>query len=213
MQIKTGSHSDYEPGMPPDRAAQLGGSTSVHYLPITDAMRESVTTHGQARFMPRETDSAIADRVADEKASRYFEIGQADDEAMKNNDNWIYDPSSRAIKSKKGGTHGSNFTHEVADRSFKGWFDHETDTISVVFPAHELRKLDGEPTVDDIPSSVFNALRSKFGKTAKLVAFMPRGAGPAAEDIAEPPGLTRTPFKAATLHRKRRLEDIPALAK
>lgn len=39
--------------------------------------------------------------------------------------------------------------------------------------------------------------------------FMPRGAGPAAEDIAEPPGLTRTPFKGATIHRRRDLEDVP----
>jgi hypothetical protein len=156
------------------------------------------------RFMPRgtETDSELASRIATEKAERYFEIGQADDEAMKTNLNWIYDPSSRAVKAKQGGTHGSNFTHEVADRSFKGWFDRESDTISVVFPAHELRKLDGEPTVDDIPSSVFNALRSKFGKTAKMVAFMPRGEETKPEAIAEPPGLTRLPFKGAAAHKR-----------
>lgn len=143
--------------------------------------RIKTETGSDAKFMPRdETDSEKKDREATARAERYFEIGQSDDEAMAQNDNWIYDAGNRSIKSKQGGTHGSNFSHDVADRTFKGWYDRENDTISVVFPEYERNKLDHEPTVDDIPTSVEIALRRKFGKTASLVPFMPRAKSKAA---------------------------------
>ncbi len=124
----------------------------------------------ERRFMPSEEEQEALDYA---KAERYFDIGQNDDEARQENDNWIYDPSSGAVKSKQGGTHGANWTHEVADRSFKGWHDRETGKISVVFPERERRKIgDREPSVEDIPTNVYNKLRSKFGSD-DMVAFMP----------------------------------------
>lgn len=118
------------------------------------------------------------EEAANREAERYFAIGQSDDAAMENNLNWIWDQSSRAIKAKQGGTHGSNFGHDVAGRTFKGWFDKDSGKISVVFPESELRRLDRKPTTEDIPQSVYAALQRKFGKTAEMVAFMPESDSP-----------------------------------
>jgi len=107
-------------------------------------------------------DSMTDDEKYD-NAIAYFSIGQDDDENIHKNYCWIWNGSS--IIAKKGGAHGVNFSHEVADRNFKGWYDVEKNAISVAFPSHELRKLgDKRPTEDDIPQRVYDALIRKFGK-------------------------------------------------
>lgn len=137
----------------------------------------------KAGFMPN-PENEYEEDFKQSQAEQYFSIGHNNelnnwtggDETEPepaSDDNWIYDPSARTIKSKKGGTHGINFGHEVAGRSFKGWHDNTTKETSVVFPENELRKLQGPPTQDDIPTSVYNALKRKFPDTTKFVAFMP----------------------------------------
>ena len=97
------------------------------------------------------------------KAELYFSIGQEDDESTKNNYCWIWSRADQGLRVKKGGTHGVNFGHEIAGNTFKGWYDVEKNAISIVFPECVRRKLDKEPTVDDIPTQIYDALVRKFG--------------------------------------------------
>ena len=91
-------------------------------------------------------------------AERYFSVGQ--DEDVGNNYCWIWDGSF--IKAKKGGSHGINFTHDVADRNFKGWYDVDKHLVSIVFPERERRKLTVEPSIEDVPQNLYTALQKKF---------------------------------------------------
>jgi len=101
----------------------------------------------------------------------YFDIGQ-DDENVDNSYCWIWSRADQGLRIKKGGTHGVNFGHEIAGNTFKGWYDPQKKKISVVFPDSELRKLgDKRPTVDDIPTLVYDKLISKFGRRNELVVF------------------------------------------
>jgi GH24 family phage-related lysozyme (muramidase) len=105
-------------------------------------------------------------------ASDYFSIGQ--DENSDENYCWIWD--GQFIRYKKGGTHGSNFSHAIADKSFKGWYDVDQNKISVVFPNRELTKLGNRrPTVDDIPQSVYSKLQSTFGKQKPTMVVFENG--------------------------------------
>ena len=114
------------------------------------------------------------DKLSDDEKLRdaelYYSIGHEDEDMTSNNECWIWD--GHQILSKEGGTHGIHFSHKVAGRNFKGWHDVEKNIISIVFPKHELRKLgDRKPTVDDIPTNVYNKLISKFGRTNRFVVF------------------------------------------
>ena len=98
------------------------------------------------------------DQENTDNAYLYFSIGQDGDDWC-----WIWDGNN--VIAKKGGTHGWNFTHKVADRNFKGWYDTSENRVSVSFPDYEARKLSGrKPTVDDIPERLYQALIRKFGK-------------------------------------------------
>jgi len=97
-----------------------------------------------------------------DNACSYFSIGQEEDEK---NPNYCWIWNGNDVIAKRGGTHGFHFGHEVAERNFKGWYDIEKNTISVVFPNYELRKLgDKKPTEDDIPQYLHQKLINKFGK-------------------------------------------------
>lgn len=138
-------------------------------------------------FMPSEEEK---DDMHHDKAESYFDIGQGQDDEMRHHDNWIYDPSSDSIKSKKGGTHGANFGHDVADKTFKGWHDTFQDKISVVFPDEAMAKLGLKsyetPKASEIPKNIRQKLEAKFGKHNEFVAFMP---SPHIEREAERLGL------------------------
>lgn len=73
----------------------------------------------------------------------------------------------------------------------------------------EWLKSGSQQTVHHLP--ITDAMRESVMAHGQA-RFMPRGEFPPAEAIAEPPDLTRVPFKGAVSHKKRRLEDIPALA-
>lgn len=106
------------------------------------------------------------------KNDEYFKIGQEDEEVTKNSFCWIWSRADQGLRVKQGGTHGMNFSHEIASNTFKGWYDPEKKAISVVFPPQELRKLgDRKPTIDDIPNVVYRKLESRFGQGNKLVVF------------------------------------------
>ncbi len=95
----------------------------------------------------------------------YFDIGQGDEETTANSYCWIWSRPDQGLRIKKGGTHGHNFSHEIAGNTFKGWYDPEKGMISVVFPPYEERKLGNRrPTEDDIPQQVYQALIRAFGK-------------------------------------------------
>ena len=109
-------------------------------------------------------------------ANSYFDIGHDEDtgddegEPPATSYCWIWDGSK--IIAKKDTTHGMAFSHGVASLNFKGRYDMGKDKILIVFPDHELRKLGNKrPTVDDIPTNVFNKLISKFGKNNQFVVF------------------------------------------
>jgi len=98
-------------------------------------------------------------------AMSYFNIGHDGPDGEEPDKHYCWMWNGNDIVYKKGGTHSCNFGHEVADTKFKGWYDVNTNTISVSFPAHELRKLgDRKPTEDDIPQYLYTKLISKFGK-------------------------------------------------
>lgn len=118
-------------------------------------------------MLPSSTNESYEKDEAEEDAKmaaaeKYFSIGQ-DEEDVGDNYCWIWDGSF--VKAKKGGTHGVNFTHDVADRNFKGWYDVNKHAVSVVFPEHIRRKIQGSPTVTDIPQNLYTALQRKFNKT------------------------------------------------
>lgn len=116
------------------------------------------------------------DKLSDDEkhanAELYFAIGQEGPNSVTDkNYCWIWDGNN--VLTKMGATHGLNFSHQVANRNFKGWYDTEKNIISVVFPEHELRKLgDRRPTEDDVPQYLYQKLISKFGKRKpKIVVF------------------------------------------
>jgi hypothetical protein len=105
-------------------------------------------------------------------AELYFSIGQEGPNSVTDkNYCWIWDGNN--VISKMGATHGLNFSHQVANRNFKGWYDAAKNIISVVFPEHELRKLGNRrPTEDDIPQYLYQKLISQFGKRKpRIVVF------------------------------------------
>lgn len=102
----------------------------------------------------------------------YFKVGQETPESTANSFCWIWSRADQGIRAKKGKTHGWNFGHEIAGNTFKGWYDPEKKAISFVFPENSLRKFGGrKPTVDDIPTTVYNKLVSQFGNDNKIIVF------------------------------------------
>lgn len=129
------------------------------------------------QFGPGKIHESYTDVMSDDEkndlAMSYFSVGHEDEEGLGRCDDyqcWIWDGTK--IISKVGGTHDSAFTHERSNVSFKGRYDPHTNRISIVFPNHELNKLGNrKPTIDDIPTNVYNKLISKFGKNNKFVVF------------------------------------------
>lgn len=114
--------------------------------------------------------------AASENADKYFAIGHGGEEGIGNPQDrvWIAGVKGENFREAPGNqTHGMAFSHEVADRGFKGRYDAEKNQISVAFPQKLRDRLDHEPTVDDIPNGVFKTLQNRFGKTAKMVSFQP----------------------------------------
>lgn len=99
-----------------------------------------------------------------ENAMRYFSIGH-DEENENNNFVWIWNGTN--IVAKRGRSHGIHFGHEIADRTFKGRYDASSNELSIVFPQYFTRKLDHEPTLDDLPENIYRALLRKFGSPQK----------------------------------------------
>ena len=118
---------------------------------------------------------SYCDKMSDDEnlanAECYFSIGHEGESGKEKHWCWIWD--GQKIIKVKGGTHGINFTHDVADRNFKGWYDINKNMISVIFPSYELRKLgDRKPTEDDIPQLLYQKLINVFGKRKpQIVVF------------------------------------------
>ena len=111
-----------------------------------------------------------------ELATSYFDIVHDEEPDDENGEPaatsycWIWDGNK--VISKKDTTHGMAFSHDVANMNFKGRYDTGKNKISIVFPDWELRKLGNKrPTIEDIPTNVFNKLISKFGKNNQFVVF------------------------------------------
>lgn len=114
------------------------------------------------------------DKLSDDEklrdAENYFSIGQDDDESVEENYCWTW--YDGRILVEKGGSHAIHFGTAILDNNFRGWYDVKKNAISVVFPERVLRKLgDKKPTVDDIPTNVYNKLASRFGRTSRFVVF------------------------------------------
>lgn len=98
-------------------------------------------------------------------ANSYFSIGHDGPDGEEPDKHYCWMWNGNDVIAKKGGNHPCNFGHNATESTFKGWYDTTTNTISVAFPANELRKLgDKQPTVDDIPQYLYSKLISKFGK-------------------------------------------------
>ena len=138
-------------------------------------------------------------------AENYFSVGHQDEDESDRNWCWIWDGNK--VITIKGGTHGINFTHEVADKNFKGWYDAAKNIISVVFPEHELRKLgDRRPTKDDIPQYLYQKLISKFGKRKpRIVVFESKRADMSKKDLK----LLLKEIVQQVLEPEDSLEEIP----
>ena len=121
-------------------------------------------------------DEIYYDKLSDDEkmanAELYFSIGQEDDETTSKSYCWIWSKGDGVLSVKKDGTHSINFGIDAKDYTYSGWYDPSKKAISVVFPPHELRKLGNrKPTVDDIPTIVYNKLQSQFGKDNRFVVF------------------------------------------
>ena len=128
---------------------------------IVKKLKDSIIVAYDKKMSVTETDTS--DDEDYEEAMRYFSVGQEDDENVDNSYCWIWSKADQAIKSAKGGTHSLNFgVPHVKDYTYSGWFDPSKNAISVVFPKHERDKLPHPPTVNDIPSQIYNKLVSKF---------------------------------------------------
>ena len=64
----------------------------------------------------------------------------------------------------KEGTHGSIWGHELADRTYKGRYEPETNRLSIVKPA-------GTAQYRDVPEEVFSELRQHFGDKLEISIF------------------------------------------
>lgn len=113
----------------------------------------------------------FSDDKKQERAERYFSIGQ--DEDSEKNYCWIWDKATQSVDARKGHAHATHFGFGKKNYTFSGWYDVAKNTISVVFPDSELRKLSGRaPTEEDIPQQVYQKLINKFGKIKpKFVLF------------------------------------------
>ena len=150
------------------------------------------------------------DRQSDDEKTKnaeiYFSIGQEGHNSVTDkNYCWIWDGNN--VLSKMGATHGLNFSHQVANRNFKGWYDAAKNIISVVFPEHELRKLgDRRPTKDDIPQYLYQKLISKFGKRKpRIVVFESKRADMSKKDLK----LLLKEIVQQVLEPEDSLEEIP----
>lgn len=158
-----------EPRLP---GAAAGGETRRREPTMIQRAREfSVDPDALAKFQPKTSESELQEIAEIEKAEKYFSIGH-DTEGSRV---WIWDSANRTVRDADGVkfTHGTFVSHEVADRTFKGRYDPESEVVSVVFPAR-LKPADREVTVDDIPTGIYNALRRKYRPTSFAV-FQPRG--------------------------------------
>jgi hypothetical protein len=163
--------------------------TAAGFMPKREERQERLFDTGPEVKPKRKAFSDMTDseqEAAYEEAEKYFAIGHGvrdgeEGEVNKHDRTWIYNQYSRSIEAVGADkTHGMAFSHEVADKTFKGRYDFEKNQVSVAFPARVRDRLDHEPTVDDIPTGVYNAIRHEFGDNVKMVAFMPgRGEAPA----------------------------------
>ena len=110
---------------------------------------------------PGETDSYF-------HANQYFSIGQ-NEETTSNSSCWIW--IDDRLYSKIGGTHNMDFGHlcpqHNVERYYRGWYDPEQQLLSIVIP----RKVDSMVEETDIPNSLDNVLRKKFGDDFQYRVF------------------------------------------
>lgn len=119
----------------------------------TDIVNENELTRNASGDLEYSDEDAIEDEKL-AKAERYFSIGQDDGES-KHNYCWAW--LDGRLQYKKGKSHGMNFGHHRTDKTYKGWYDTNTGTLSFVFPTN----LPGNST-SDIPKAVYNSLMKKF---------------------------------------------------
>ena len=111
--------------------------------------------------------SEIASAISRQKAEKYFDIGHEGE----GNKTFVYDLIEKKIKDGSGDkTHGMLFGHEYADKHFKGRYDKAANKASLVFPDHAKRGTSGDPTADDIPTAVYNAIKRKY-RTDSIETF------------------------------------------
>lgn len=125
------------------------------------------------QFQPTRMTDAEYDawlKETEKQEAGYNAIGHA----SKGSRIWIYDAANRTVKDADGlsKTHDEAFGRK-ADNTFKGRFDPQKNKVSVAFPVRELNKLDGEPTVEDIPHGVYSAVQRKYGDAVEFQAFLP----------------------------------------
>ena len=107
------------------------------------------------------------------EASRYFSIGQNDDEEY-DSYCWIFD--GRKMHIKKGGTHGMNFPNlfswkkEDDINMYRGWYDPEQKLISVVIP-RQIGRTEQALQPESLPTKLRVALSDSFGTNNKIVVF------------------------------------------
>lgn len=110
---------------------------------------------------------SMSDDEKQQTSFNYFSVGQDDDD-VENNYCWMWDGNN--VIAKKGKTHACHFGSYVQNYTFKGWYDVNKNTISVVFPPHELNKLGNKkPTEDDIPQYLYDKIIKKFGTKHKPI--------------------------------------------
>jgi hypothetical protein len=115
----------------------------------------------------------MSDAEKEALALSYWSIGQSDEDGEDISwKNWCWIYKNDILRYKKGQTHGINFGID-RENYFRGWYDAKKNTISVVFPAHELRKFGNRrPSEDDIPQLLYQKLINTFGAgRPKFIVF------------------------------------------
>lgn len=103
--------------------------------------------------------------IYDEK---YFAIGQ-NEETHEQSFCWAF--INGRVVARRGRTHGSNFGHEITDKTYKGWYDPVQNLLSVAVPRRNPWEINIKYTEDDIPDHIKRALRNKFGDNFRMVVF------------------------------------------
>lgn len=107
------------------------------------------------------------------EASRYFSIGQNDDEEY-DSYCWIYD--GRKLYSKIGGSHQLNFPNIFSDDKkdnmniFRGWYDPGQKLISVIIP-RQIGRTEQALQPQSLPTKLRVALIDAFGTDNNIKVF------------------------------------------